>query len=454
MERQNQLKYENLRSQFPIFVYRSFSVERSKNTLVLTFYFECGKYRFTPSTSLQVSSEHPLLELPEEALNNLAFHIGMVESLSYWKAFCSPTFIVESVALSELQTQWWTKLFFLGLGEFFYTNGIAVNQSDFLIINALGTTKIVPFSLGKSDKFLVPIGGGKDSAVSLELLKSLNKRVVPFAINPRGATEETILAANFSLKSALFVNRNFDTALLELNRDGFLNGHTPFSAMLAFTTLLVAAATGISNIALSNEASANESTVIGTDVNHQYSKSWEFESDFRSYVARYISPDLNYFSLLRPLSELQIALLFSKFSQHHSHFKSCNVGSKQNRWCCNCSKCLFTWIILSPFLSPEHLTAIFGENLLENEDNRDFLNELRGFSNEKPFECVGTLEEVNCALNEAVVRFPELKKSKLLQGYKPVSAPSINTILQHFEVEHAVPDILLSHLKAVLTSKL
>ena len=39
----------------------------------------------------------------------------------------------------------------------------------------------------------------------------------------------------------------------------------------------------------------------------------------------------------------------------HKIFKSCNVGSKSIpwNWCCDCPKCLFVYIILSPFLTKE-----------------------------------------------------------------------------------------------------
>jgi hypothetical protein len=63
-------------------------------------------------------------------------------------------------------------------------------------------------------------------------------------------------------------------------------------------------------IVLSNEGSANEPTVIGTNINHQYSKTYEFECDFYQYTKKYFNIDIKYFSLLRPIKEIQIAYLF------------------------------------------------------------------------------------------------------------------------------------------------
>ncbi|MEG2070300.1 MAG: hypothetical protein RR034_02870, partial [Bacteroidales bacterium] len=196
----------------------------------------------------------------------------------------------------------------------------------------------------------------------------------------------------------VILQREIAPKLLELNRAGFLNGHTPFSAMLAFYSLLVSYAVQVREVALSNESSANEPTIPGTEINHQYSKSLEFEEDFRQYVAENMNDCNHYYSFLRSLTELQIAEHFSQFPQYHSVFKSCNTGSKENKWCCNCSKCLFAYIILSPFIQDEKMIEIFGEDLLNKPTLKPYFDELTGVAQNKPFECVGTIEEVNQAL--------------------------------------------------------
>jgi len=245
--------------------------------------------------------------------------------------------------------------------------------------------------------------------VSLELLKGYASKDDNLALimNPRGASSATAAVAGFKDKT-LIVRRSLDKLLLELNDRGFLNGHTPFSALLAFVTLLAATASGRRYIALSNESSANEPTVAGTNINHQYSKSLEFENDFSDYVEKYITPDIKYFSLLRPLSELQIASIFAKRPAYFGHFKSCNVGSKNDIWCGKCPKCLFTFIILSPFLAPEQLVEIFGSNLLNDRELQVYFDELTGVAEVKPFECIGTVDEVNAALCFAAEKYEEL----------------------------------------------
>jgi hypothetical protein len=205
---------------------------------------------------------------------------------------------------------------------------------------------------------------------------------------------------------------------------------------------LSAAATAKRNIALSNESSANETTVENSTVNHQYSKSYEFEADFRNYTARYISGSFNYFSFLRPLSELQIASLFSRYNKYFSSFKSCNVGSKADVWCGHCPKCLFAYIILSPFIERKIMISIFGKDLLDDGNMKYFFEQLCGIETLKPFECVGTLDEVNVAINMLIKKMSENELPLLLRYYKTTTKYHFyqqmhnNSPLSHFNDEH------------------
>jgi hypothetical protein len=244
--------------------------------------------------------------------------------------------------------------------------------------------------------------------VTLELLKKPDRfTILPFIINPRGATEKCCARAGFTAGNIAVMYRAIDPLLLEMNKRGFLNGHTPFSAMLAFYSTLAATLAGAKYIVLSNESSANEATVMtggadGGGANHQYSKSFEFEQDFREYAARFLLGDIaEYFSLLRPLSEAHIAKIFSQHPQYFDVFKSCNVGSKTDSWCGHCAKCLFVYIILAPFLTPEVLQKIFnGKNLLDDMSLQKEFDKLIGNAAVKPFECVGTVSEINWALQQ------------------------------------------------------
>ena len=393
----NTEKFNNFRKQYPLFIYESFNYEIDEKGLKIEFTFINSEHTFKPSLFVEKKEFFSFSHLSKEQLDLLVFHMGMIELISYWKAFCSPKVLIKPYALNSKQKEFFSKVYYNGLGELFFLNGINVSQDEFLEIENANENYITSQQFDLEDKYIIPIGGGKDSVVTLDLLMSANRDIKPFIINPRGATTECCSVAGFSEEETIICKRTIDSHLLELNAQGCLNGHTPFSAMLAFTTLLISALTKRKYIALSNEDSASESTVKGSEVNHQYSKSLEFENDFRAYVAKFVSEDFYYFSFLRPLSELHIAKLFSKLS-YQSVFKSCNAESKQNIWCGKCPKCLFAFIILSPFVEKEELINIFSKNLFEDKDLEEYFLQLCGERETKPFECVGTVSEVKAAL--------------------------------------------------------
>jgi len=431
----NQSKFDALRNEFSTFTFEQQTVKLENGTLSLAFEFNLAdRYRFCPTLEIPARPFFDWDSIPEAQLQALAFQIGMTELVSYWKIACPKKVIVKPFTLTDSQKAFWKKLYYNGLGEFLYLNGISVSETDLMEIVTLpidsNPSHIQCWNdMGSwfEEKTLVPVGGGKDSVVTLECLRN-EMPVIPLIVNPRGATLNCVKTAGYKEDEFIVINRTLDPTMLKLNVEGYLNGHTPFSALLAFISVLVAFGSKSKYIALSNENSANESTVPGTNINHQYSKSIEFESDFRNYVAENLNKEVQYFSFLRPLSELQIAKLFSQCEAYHPVFRSCNAGSKTDSWCGKCPKCLFTWIILSPFLSREKLTAIFGKDLMADESLRPILEELNGTATVKPFECVGTVEEVRACLN-VNAKVPE-----------PVEGPTVNEILSRFNNEHFLPE--------------
>ena len=410
-------KYHALRAQYPLFEYVAYHHEVSDEGLRLWFDFRMGDVEFHPTAMVE---RRPFLDFAVD-IDSIVFNIGMIELISYWKCACPPKVRVLCGSLTDEQVTFWRKLYWNGLGEFFYTNGIAETQEAFLQVESekwkvkSSADAVDNFNSQFSifNSYLVPVGGGKDSVVTLELLRRAGKTIRPLIMNPRGATVECARVAGFPMDEVLVIRRTIDPILLELNKQGYLNGHTPFSAMLAFYTQLASVLSGIPNVALSNENSANESTVLGTTVNHQYSKSLEFEDDFRAYV-----PSFNYFSFLRPLTELQIAMLFSRFTQYHDVFRSCNAGSKQDIWCGHCAKCLFAYIILSPFIEPARLNEIFGKSMLDDLTLQHEFLQLVGEAETKPFECVGTVSEVRQALGMMLERWYPGEWPALLKEWK------------------------------------
>ncbi|MEE4258523.1 MAG: UDP-N-acetylmuramoyl-L-alanine--D-glutamate ligase [Bacteroidales bacterium] len=446
-------KYIKLRQQYPYFRYVDYAFKIHNNELELKFTFDISDaFTFTPSLKLQHRDFYNLNGLSPESMSNMAFHIGMIELISYWKLTCSPTLIIEPHRLSDEQMNWWKKLYYHGLGEFFYLNGINPNKDDFVNIPSKGNV-LQPLSNNLSgEKVIVPIGGGKDSIVTLKLLKGTDFQLIPMVLNPREASVRTIETAGFVMDTSIVVERTLDPLMLELNTRGFLNGHTPFSALLAFVNVLAAVASGAKYVALSNENSANQSTVPGSDINHQYSKSFEFERDFAFYSKKYVHPDLVYFSFLRPLNELQIGKLFSSFSEHFSGFRSCNVGSKEDKWCGKCPKCLFTFIILSPFVPGDQLYQIFGKDMLNDAELKPIFDELTGKSPVKPFECVGTPDEIKAALDRSYEVTSEEKPPELLRNFQYTGngGDDFRELMSSFNTENLLP---LSFMKVLLNKQ-
>ncbi len=439
-------KYIKIRQQYPYFKYVDYTFEIQNNEINIKFTFDmAGEFTFSPQLKLVHRDFYRLADISHDELSNMVFHIGMVELVSYWKLACPPKLIIEPHALSKEQTAWWKKLYYHGLGEFFYLNGIMPDKNDFVEIQSKGKVlKLLSESLS-CEKVIIPVGGGKDSIVTLELLKEADFQLFPMMLNPREASVRTIEIAGFDLDSSIVVERTLDPLMLELNTRGFLNGHTPFSALLAFVNVLTAVASGAKYVALSNENSANESTVRGSDINHQYSKSFEFEQDFAQYSKKYVHPELEYFSFLRPLNELQIGKLFSSFPEHFSGFRSCNVGSKEDQWCGKCPKCLFTYIILSPFVPGDRLHQIFGKDMLNDAELKPIFDELTGVSPVKPFECVGTPNEVRSALNAAFHKLTYKERPVLLKNFIPDEDDmnSFSALTGAFHTEHLLPTTFL-----------
>ena len=451
------VQYQKLRTNHKIFIYEGYQAALTPDGLRIEFLFSIeGLTDFRPVTLFRYGKYKKKFirqyNENKELADLLIFNMGLIELISYWKSTCAPVIQVSNHLLSAGQIDWWKRLYFNGLGEFFYINGIEATPDDFVEIISSGIHDDVQSAKHMNDGFMVPVGGGKDSAVTLELLKNQNIPIIPLIINPRGASLDTITAAGLDKEDLMEILRSIDPELIRLNSLGYLNGHTPFSAMLAFYSLLASLLTGARNIALSNESSANEATIPGTHINHQYSKSYAFEQDFREYTTRFISPSFNYFSFLRPLNELQIVSVFSKLDHYHTVFKSCNVGSKTDEWCGKCPKCLFAHIMMSAFKGTAYANAILGAKMLEDGEMIGVFDELCGLTENKPFECVGTIEEVNQAIQMISRATDEGNKSLLVSrflGLKKEEYPAFESseLNDHHNLS---PELLVILKKALL----
>ena len=434
------MDFNTLRKEYSKFIYNDYKITEDDEKIYVEYDFEIeGLSKFNPRIEI-LKKKFKVKDINSASIKNIVFNLGMVEAISYFKATCSPQMVIKCGKLDSYQEAWFRKLYYLGLGEFRFVNNIKVEEKDLVEFISLGENLNIEASKDELKGTIIPIGGGKDSNVTLDLLKDYKDKSYAFCIGSKEVSLKSAEVAGYSRNEVIEVKRIIDKNLIDLNSKGFLNGHTPFSAMVAFLTYLVAFLTGKKYVALSNEDSANESNVVGEKINHQYSKSLEFENDFRWYADNYLKANVEYFSMLRPISELQIAMLFSKLEEFHPIFKSCNVGSKTEpwKWCCNCPKCLFVYTILSPFLYKEKLINIFGEDLFEREDLLQTFIELCGYGEKKPFECVGTYEEIKYAITETIKKV-DGKLPVLLDYYNNNFEKSNVDLLNYYNENNNLP---------------
>lgn len=341
---------------------------------------------------------------PSPLIDRLLFSLHLIIGISYYKAFCPREITVSSGALSAEQARFWNIVYTKGLGQFFFENRI-----DFRgLINFPVTQHVsaTPLEAPRTGRCLVPLGGGKDSLVTCALLKKNNRAYDVFTFGSHATLAPQIAQLNVT---EVNVTRTIDPQLLKWNEEGALNGHIPISAIFSWVSLLCAAVDGYQYVLLSNENSANVPNVDYLDmgINHQWSKSFEYEHMLQEYVRTCITPDITYCSVLRQFSEVAITRLFvENCSQYFSLFTSCNKNfaitkKAEERWCGECPKCAFVFALLSAFIPKTQVVDIFGKNLFADEKLLDLYRELFGVKNFKPFECVGTPDEIIFAFEKA-----------------------------------------------------
>lgn len=418
---------EELRQKYPKFIFEKYEYRKTDGNLEISYF-----YSILPDHKFVHKISTPLLFPPNLGGNhkgvfeNLIFHIGLSLMPSYWKLTCSPQIEVRAGSLSPEQLIFWHKLFLKGMGEYFFRNNIDFTYKDFLKIRAgepeslrVEEKNLHSPALTLSRSVLVPVGGGKDSIVTLELLKK-DYSVIPFIVNPVPVISDickTVGLEPFVMHSTL------DLHLLELNSRGFLNGHIPVTATHSFEALLAADISGCSFIAFSNERSSNEGNTEYLDhtINHQYSKTLEFETDLNSYLLSRIS-HIKYFSFLRPLYELQITKIFTGFPQYFSVFSSCNQNFKlmpsapslMPKWCNHCPKCVSSALLLAAWLGKPTVTQIMSVFPPDLPENSEILKDLLGINPVKPFECVLTRDEAHIA--QDLISHGPSEKSRLFMS--------------------------------------
>ncbi|MFA6171392.1 MAG: hypothetical protein WCW77_02725 [Patescibacteria group bacterium] len=402
------------------FAFEKFELDKFRNEI--RFFYRLGEKTNFVET-LKLKNKAAWDKINKAALNEALFGLHLAMGVSYWKAYCPKKIIIKSGALSKAQADYWNKLYTIGLGEFYYKNKIDFRK---LVKFPFADKKTLPVKIGIKNSFLVPVGGGKDSIVSAELLNSGHFNFSLFSLGDSKIQKEV---SRIIGKKRILFERTLDKKLLGLK--GAYNGHIPISSIYSFSALLAGILYGYKYIIFSNEQSANFGNVkyLGKNINHQYSKSFEAEKDFNNYVQKFITPDITTFSLLRPFSELKISEIFSRHKKYFPYFSSCNnnfkiKGKSKKRWCGKCPKCAFVFSQLSAFLSKKELLGIFEKNLYDDRKLLGLYLELLGKKDIKPFDCVGTPEEVTAGM-ELALKKGELNNSFILKQYSNKITPGI-----------------------------
>lgn len=335
-----------------------------------------------------------------EALDLCLRLLHFAAGVSYYKLYIPDEIRLDNDEMTQAEAEFFDLFYMSGLGEFSFRNNVAPHIA-FPHSDAARARK-ADVRLKKG--IVVPVGGGKDSIVSIESLKSVGFSPVLFSVGLPRPIRETV---ELSGLPSVLVRRKISPDLIAANENaaGALNGHVPVTGVIAFILMCAAVLYDFTDAALSNERSANVGNTEkdGRVVNHQWSKSIEFERAFRT-LTQTVLPDFRYFSLLRPLSELAIASLFSKIGKYDAVFTSCNKAFKLDerkrldRWCADCDKCRFVFLALAPFMERDRLIGVFGCDMLDDASQIAGYRQLLGLEAFKPFECVGEIDESALAL--------------------------------------------------------
>ncbi|HAL50149.1 MAG: hypothetical protein UU40_C0001G0022 [Candidatus Uhrbacteria bacterium GW2011_GWD2_41_121] len=409
---------------------------------------------FSNQESLNFTETIILPRLPkgvtQESLRVFLEPLHLILGISYYKLYCPPK-IKLGFKLSKEQAEFWHTVYKKGLGEFLYRNKL-----DPKIIAKFPASNIkpCPVLIPVQDRCLLGIGGGKDSIVAAELLKENKHDFSSFLVETQRQDPICEKVIKTIGKPSIKIKRVLDPKLFEPHTDSY-NGHIPISAIFALLGLLSAALYDYRFVLVGNEYSSNfgNLTYKGQTINHQWSKTSEFEAMLQDYTRKYITPDIVYTSALRQFYELRIAMMFAKYTKYHHLFTSCNRSFKVHKerthtlWCGECPKCAFTFLMLAPFLPKTELASTFGKNLLADESLIPLYRDLLGMGNLKPFDCVGTFEESRAAFSmasdkyrkDAVVKklLPSVKDGKKLQAQvlRTVPAPTSPTQFRFLGIE-------------------
>lgn len=413
-------------SQYKTFSFDYYSFDPSTKTLIFNYSVD-DKINFVEQYQFDLELDQ---NVDEKALDRACKIAFLVAGVSYYKTFLPPNITYRNIEVDQSLADFLSKTYQKGLGEFFYINNLDPQTKIVFPSNSGDLIQII--SSGKGA--LIGIGGGKDSLVTVEKLK--DNDISTWSVRHHSQQLQPLLDV---MKTRHYpVTRKIDDQLLDKSLPGAYNGHVPVSAVFACIGVVLAILAKKRDVIVSNEASANEATLLykGVEINHQYSKSLEFEKDFQNVLEKNFGESIRYFSYLRNLSELQICEIFSQyFDKYSGVFSSCNKAFTQSSsrlyWCGKCPKCAFIYLAMANYIDENKMRKLFNDKiLLLDPDLQETYKMLLGMNKSKPLECVGTIDECRFAMSNLIDKYPELKNFFVLD----------NNYNHDYRAKHSIPD--------------
>ena len=300
----------------------------------------------------------------------------------------------------------------------------------------------------------MPVGGGKDSAVALAALARAGEDVVAFSVGRKPSADATAAAEGVPL---VHVERRLDPALFRLNRGArsTATSRSPRSSPARRSSRRCIL--GCDAVAMANERSASAGTVeweaFGGHRQPPVQQGVGGRAAIAAAVRRDVAADLDVFSHPRPWSELAIARAFAGLPEHHGTFMSCNRGFTHRRasrhrsgaaTARSAGSCSSRWR-RSRAATPS--SGIFGRDLLDDPAQEEGFREVLGMGADKPFECVGEVDEARAALR-ALAADPAWAGDALVARLAPAAGGPDAGAVEAWLAENGPHGIPERHLRA------
>ena len=239
------------------FVFEDYRYDPARSTLSLCYSYNGGP-RFEEQLIFDFVPQR-LSSASREVLDRIFRLILLLSGVSYYKAFIPKILTCRAFELDEATTEFLEKFYEKGLAEFAFRNGVSLHCH--FRIQSTSVPAASPITVELPRRTCVPVGGGKDSIVTIECLRQGGEPVLLFSLGDAEPIAACIRAAQLPF---IRVHRRLDAGLLQLNEAGALNGHVPITGILSAIALACAVLSGCNAVAMSNEPAPQTSASMGS----------------------------------------------------------------------------------------------------------------------------------------------------------------------------------------------